>query len=308
MRLKGIALPALGTVFQLGAQSARAFNRWAVPGVCVPDSLLATVDKQAASPDKGRRFFTEFAAKQVAVLRGLGYRGAHLSGRPDFDRVSGILEMERSFSPDDWKSFAREIQFPQPREFYYFERDRATDISSDRVNADYLASRASTAYLKRFMAAPSFHLGRAAHRLLLADRAPAAGAARVFYRTMEKSKHLTAANHTAERLIKLPLYGCRDCGDCSLPELAYLCPESQCAKNQRNGPCGGTRAGRCEVLDKDCIWLRAYDRLKIYGQEEHMLDRPPVMIDASLRGTSSWANALLGRDHTAKARANAKSD
>jgi hypothetical protein len=49
-------------------------------------------------------------------------------------------------------------------------------------------------------------------------------------------------------------FGCQDCGDCSLPEIAYLCPESQCAKNQRNGPCGGTRPGSlCEVGDKACI-------------------------------------------------------
>jgi methylenetetrahydrofolate reductase (NADPH) len=82
--------------------------------------------------------------------------------------------------------------------------------------------------------------------------------------------------------------------------MAYLCPESQCAKNQRNGPCGGTKAGRCEVLDKDCVWLRAYDRLKVLGRETAMLDAAPVLCDASLRGTSSWANALLGRDHAAK--------
>ena len=42
-------------------------------------------------------------------------------------------------------------------------------------------------------------------------------------------------------------FQCKDCGDCSLPDIAFLCPESQCAKNQRNGPCGGTREGRCEV-------------------------------------------------------------
>ena len=47
----------------------------------------------------------------------------------------------------------------------------------------------------------------------------------------------------------MPLFGCRDCGDCSLPDIAYVCPESQCAKNQRNGPCGGTRDGLCEVDD-----------------------------------------------------------
>jgi methylenetetrahydrofolate reductase (NADPH) len=104
-----------------------------------------------------------------------------------------------------------------------------------------------------------------------------------------------------EHVSKLVLFGCRDCGDCSLPEIAYLCPESQCAKNQRNGPCGGTRDGRCEVDGYgDCIWLRAYERLKHDGEEDRLLAHAPVVQDQSLRGTSSWANTWLGRDHLAR--------
>jgi methylenetetrahydrofolate reductase (NADPH) len=104
-----------------------------------------------------------------------------------------------------------------------------------------------------------------------------------------------------EHLSKAVLFQCKDCGDCSLPEIAFLCPESQCAKNQRNGPCGGTREGRCEV-DRygDCIWLRAYERLKHEGREQDLLQHVLVVQNQGLRGTSSWANFWLGRDHTAK--------
>ena len=72
------------------------------------------------------------------------------------------------------------------------------------------------------------------------------------------------------------MFKCRDCGDCSLPDIAYVCPESICAKNQRNGPCGGTRDGLCEVYDTECIWSQAYERLKAYGEEEDMLANPVV--------------------------------
>ena len=73
-----------------------------------------------------------------------------------------------------------------------------------------------------------------------------------------------------ENFSKSVLFQCKDCGDCSLPDIAFLCPESQCAKNQRNGPCGGTREGRCEVDGYgDCIWLRAYERMKHEGREQH---------------------------------------
>ena len=105
----------------------------------------------------------------------------------------------------------------------------------------------------------------------------------------------------AEQAAKVPMFECRDCGDCSLPDIAYLCPESQCAKNQRNGPCGGTREDSlCEVGEKTCIWALAYDRLKAYGEESTMLEGPPVIKDNALAHTSAWANTFLGRDHHAR--------
>jgi methylenetetrahydrofolate reductase (NADPH) len=100
-----------------------------------------------------------------------------------------------------------------------------------------------------------------------------------------------------EHASKAAMFGCKDCGDCSLPEIAFLCPESQCAKNQRNGPCGGTRDGKCEVAEFECIWARAYDRLKAEGREQNLLDHAPVVQDQALRGTSSWGNMFRGVDH-----------
>ena len=63
-----------------------------------------------------------------------------------------------------------------------------------------------------------------------------------------------------------------------MPEIAYLCPESQCAKNQRNGPCGGTRQGFCEVGNKECIWcrglIRPEDPKVVYGVGSVLYLRP----------------------------------
>ena len=103
-----------------------------------------------------------------------------------------------------------------------------------------------------------------------------------------------------EHVSKMLLFSCRDCGDCSLGETTFLCPESQCAKNQRNGPCGGTRDGKCEVFDFECIWARAYDRMKYERKSEQLLDHAPVVQNQGLRGSSSWANFWLGKDHTSK--------
>ena len=100
-----------------------------------------------------------------------------------------------------------------------------------------------------------------------------------------------------EQAVKIPMFDCKDCGDCSLPDIAYQCPEGACAKNQRNGPCGGSLNGECEVPGKPCIWAVAYDRLRPYGEAMTMLESAPVIGDNALRGTSAWANTFLGRDH-----------
>jgi methylenetetrahydrofolate reductase (NADPH) len=76
---------------------------------------------------------------------------------------------------------------------------------------------------------------------------------------------------------------------------------SQCPKNQRNGPCGGSYHGWCEVHpnEKKCIWVKAYSMLKAYN-EEGQLDKlylPPVNWD--LYQTSAWYNYFTGRDHSA---------
>ena len=93
--------------------------------------------------------------------------------------------------------------------------------------------------------------------------------------------------HVLENAAKVPMFDCRDCGDCSLPDVAYLCPVSQCPKGERNGPCGGSHDGLCEVLPRPCVWVRAYDRLKPYGEELAMLDRAPVLVDHALERTSA---------------------
>ena len=309
MKRENFEIPMFGSVFVLSAGAASFFNRWGIPGVAVNNRLMELAQDQAGSGDRGRAFFEELAAKQIAVLRGLGYRGVYLSGRPRLDRIQRILDIEGQFAGDDWKSFADEIHFPQDREFYFFEPGDGPGRSSDAVNAEYLESKEKGASRRARIAVPvSYRIGRIAHSRAFDPKSLGFRLGRAIYSKVEKSRRLSRLFHIAEQSAKVPLYGCRDCGDCSLPDIAYLCPESQCVKNQRNGPCGGTRAGKCEVLDKDCIWLRAYDRLKPFGEEESMLQRPPVFRDAALRGTSAWANTFLGRDHHAKLRRQNEAD
>jgi methylenetetrahydrofolate reductase (NADPH) len=297
---EGLPVTPLANVYLLSRTAARAFHRGKIPGVVVTDGLLELVERQAASPDKGRAFFVDLAARHVAVARGLGFAGVYLGGHMPASTFGEILDRAGSFAGDDWRELAQGIRYPFPDEFYFFEPDPETGLSSDEVNAAYLESKRRR---KTELRVPlTYRFSRRLHAAAFEPEAPLFPAGRAFYRAVEKAPAASRLAHLAEQAAKVPLFHCRDCGDCSLPEIAYVCPESQCAKNQRNGPCGGTREGLCEVYDTECIWSQAYERLKAYGEEESMLDGPVVVKDNALAGTSAWANTFLGRDHHARSK------
>ena len=298
IRREQLPVSALANVYLLSRPAARAFHQGKIPGAVVTDELLAIAEREGASPDKGRAFFVELAAKHVAVARGLGFSGVYLGGHMPASTFCEILDQAGSFADDDWRTFAPEIQYPFADEFYFFERDPETKLSSDEVSATYLESKRTR---KTDLQVPvKYRFSRRLHTLAFEPDAPLFPAGRAFYKAIETSSAATKLAHAMEQAAKVPLFGCRDCGDCSLPDIAYVCPESQCAKNQRNGPCGGTREGLCEVYDTECIWSQAYERLKAYGEEETMLDGPVIVKDNALARTSAWANTFLGRDHHAR--------
>jgi ferredoxin len=64
---------------------------------------------------------------------------------------------------------------------------------------------------------------------------------------------------------------CLSCSDCVLAETGGICPVTICAKGLVNGPCGGTRKGKCEVdPEKACAWTLIYERLKNLGRLERI--------------------------------------
>jgi hypothetical protein len=98
--------------------------------------------------------------------------------------------------------------------------------------------------------------------------------------------------------VKILLFFCQRCGDCGLQHLAFQCPESGCPKHTRNGACGGSRNGKCEVRPEQlCVWVRAYNRWSSTGRVSEMYSdciQPRMWI---LNRSSSWLNFHLGRDH-----------
>ncbi len=290
--------PIIGNVYVLNKTVARMFNQNKIPGCVVSDALYAEVEKQAASPDKGRAFFMELAAKQLAVFKGMGFAAGYLGGIHKAEAFGPIIDLAESFGADDWKAFAKEIQYPKPNEFYLFEKDEASGLgNAAQLNRNYLQS------LEKPSATPdvtmNYRTTRLVHGLAFSPGKKLFPTLQKIYGRLEQGSHLMTLRslHRIEHASKALMYGCKDCGDCSLPDTGYLCPRASCSKTGRNGPCGGSSDGRCELNDKDCLWARAYDRLKYYGESTHMLEGPAVFANAALGGTSAWANNYLGRDH-----------
>lgn len=289
--------PLIGNVYLLNARVARLFHERRIPGVVVTRGLCELCERQGGGPDGGKAFFLELAARQMAIYRGLGYRGVYLGGVHDFPTLQRILEIERGFAADDWRGFAREFRFARDGEFHFYAADPATGLADP-------ARREVTATPPSRHVGVSYALSKAAHSAMFTPDATLAGWGARACASAADPRQGPGLLRLVEHASKAALFSCRDCGDCSLAEIAFLCPESQCAKNQRNGPCGGTRDGRCEVDGfGDCIWLRAYERLRHDGRADQLLSHVPVVQDQSLRGTSSWANFWLGRDHVGRAAA-----
>src|SRR5271165_721592 len=96
-----------------------------------------------------------------------------------------------------------------------------------------------------------------------------------------------------ERAAKQLLFDCKMCGQCALSSTGMVCP-TNCAKQMRNGPCGGVRAdGACEVnAAMRCVWVDAIDGLKRIDKQPDKAFLEPI--DHRLWHRSSWLRVIDG--------------
>ncbi|MCX5769454.1 MAG: methylenetetrahydrofolate reductase C-terminal domain-containing protein [Candidatus Hydrogenedentes bacterium] len=93
------------------------------------------------------------------------------------------------------------------------------------------------------------------------------------------------------------VFNCHCCGQCVLSHTGYVCPMA-CPRQIRNGPCGGSMDGRCEVYpDRKCVWVRIHKRVDRRGYSRPSLLRSP---DPKLFFTSSYLNLFTGKDKLAR--------
>ena len=69
---------------------------------------------------------------------------------------------------------------------------------------------------------------------------------------------------------------CMACGNCILWRTGGICPVTRCAKGLLNGPCGGSRDGKCEISkDIPCAWQEIYYSLNRLNLVHYLKDEAP---------------------------------
>ena len=293
MTSRGIMVPLLGNVYVLSYGAAKVMHSGGVPGCVVTDALLKVLEEEAKDADKGKRRRLERAAKMVAMFKGMGFNGVHIGGfalkADDFRFILGrAAELE-----SHWEEFIPDVSFSMEGGFYAFPQPktyRTNEHDEDPVR-----------HLARGHGSLGYGFSMIMHRLIFERQSLGCKVTTLYYRLIGDRSLMARMSHFYEFCFKLLTFGCKDCGDCALPDMAYCCPQGQCAKQQRNGPCGGSINGMCEVFpeDRKCVWTVVYGRLKSSGRLDDMRDGHYVPARrAELEFTSGWANYFRERDHT----------
>lgn len=287
----GIGLPTLGTIYVLTPKAAGIMNAGKVPGAVVTDALFRQVQREWGDNAGGRRSAIERAARLAAVLKGLGYAGIHIGGiHRRFDTAGRILDRLAEIE-DRWPDFVSDFDFPQPGGFYAFAPSPGENELAEPVFGR-VAPRINLLERLHFLGL------KHAHDAFFNHQNPMARCYRALSRLMDGPWGSRFLTDLLEDPAKQLLLDCVKCGDCAIQHVGFLCPESQCPKHIRNGACGGSSNGRCEVYpDRRCVWYRAYARLAHAGDTGQIIKScvPPRMWE--LNQTSSWLNFHLGRDH-----------
>jgi methylenetetrahydrofolate reductase (NADPH) len=294
MKQNGLNIPLVGNVYILPFGAAKMMNRNDLPGSVVTDKLLADIDRERNDPDKGEGARILRSARLYAILKGMGYSGVHIGGHNiRYEQVEEIIRQGEALA-SGWTSLIRYFDYPIDGGFYYFERDPDTGLNLEAQTR--LQDRPPDAEIEC-----TYGFSRFFHQLMYEPGKNLYGVMKGLCKKVQGSR-VEGFFHKLEHLTKVALFDCRDCGDCALIDTAYLCPMSQCPKNQRNGACGGSFQGWCEVYPgkRKCVYVRAYARLKKHGEQDQMGKDivPPCNWD--LYQSSSWVNYYLGKDHTSK--------
>ncbi len=221
MKYRDVKLPILGNVYVLNRAVARFMNEGNVPGCVVTNELLEKIEEEAKASDKGKNAQLERAAQLMAIFRGLKFNGVHIGGFGlKFEDFEHIIKRSEEIG-DNWREHIPNFRYNQKDEYYHFPDDPELTFVREKL----MPAAAS----KKPRKSLHFQMSRLFHRCVFTDGTLGYKTLRGIYSLLEKWKFAGKLCYFFERQIKRLLFDCRECGDCALFDLAYLCPMSKCA-------------------------------------------------------------------------------
>lgn len=267
-------IPLIGNLFILNRNLADMIYHHRFTGCTIPSLLYKKCMEGETDKD-----YLDFSARMFGIIKGMGFDGIHISGNShSVDELNEIIcrGNEYALHWEDHLSFFHGFDDGQ---FYYYQRNSENGLNISQKNELSEECTTDVSWGYRFR--------RSIHRKIYVKNGILSKAARSFAVKAAKGKKARAF----ERGIRASVYGCRDCGDCALDYTALICPMSMCPKQQRNGPCGGSRDGWCELYPgkRRCIYVTIYHRYKAENCIEKMYKILPAT-NWSLCGTSELNN------------------
>lgn len=315
---RGYDVPQIANIFLANKGSANLMRKGFIAGCTATPEFIATLTEEAEinkeRPGYAKQCRLDRAAKQVAIAKGLGYKGIHIGGFGlDDESIVTILDKAAEME-SNWRDYVKDISFGPKGGFYLYkpeldENGNPTGLNS-REHAPLVEDIRGRKLFKNYKLSRFFHhwvlsqeynedRTEAKHlrfNKILAKRMD----------TLDKKKG-KQRHHGLEHVGKAMLYGCIDCGDCGLEPVVYTCPMSSCPKSQRNGPCGGSMDGYCEAYPptnpeghRFCVHYMAFHRLHKYNEMYKYTSYITPPNDWAYWQTSGWSNYTHCRDNAAK--------
>jgi methylenetetrahydrofolate reductase (NADPH) len=285
-----IDLPLLGNVFIPNLAVAERMYRGEIPGCIITDKHFEIIQREAKSPDRGKKARLLRGAKLLCILKKIGYNGAHIGGPgltfADLDfMLAGMEDML-----ENWADFVDELSFWPDDGYFFYEKDPESGLNLPQAKQEH--------YRPQYYFV-NYEFAKTVHNLAFRENG-------LLYKIASKiCLYLSETGFASflanfEHIAKFLVFGCQNCGDCTLAELAFLCPQSGCAKYMLNGPCGGSRDGWCEVYPgkKRCLYVKLHERAKKDGITENWRSGYVPPRNWALNNSSSWVNFYSSKDHT----------
>ena len=276
-------IPLIGNIFILDKKLAELIHLHRFTGCTIPEKLYRKI--LDANGD-GKELGLIYAAKMFAIMKGIGYDGAHIGGENLTKEDIDFVITKGTFLAESWENCLADFDGFDDGAFYYYLKNDENGLNLNGKN-DLSMLPAEGELTWKYRMHRSIHNKIYEKNGLLSTFASAVG------RRAAKGGFC----RSAERAVRAGLFHCRDCGDCAMAFTDLICPMVHCPKQQRNGPCGGSRNGYCELYPnkKKCIYVTAYNRLKMQNKTDilRMMAEPP---NCSLYGTSELNNFFTGKD------------